>query len=186
MIREVLVFDLVHNRYRLITPVFFATRELYIKALLTHKAYNRKKTGRSGKMVLTLSCAKYGKLLSKVMPKPIETDAEFDHFVSVMEALSRAIARKEASPEEKVLHSLLSTLVREYDDRVHPLPTGDPIRILRYLMEQPGLRPVDLVPIFGARSITSLVLNGKRELSKTHIRKLAELFHVSPALFLEA
>jgi len=137
-------------------------------------------------MVLTLSPAKYGKLLSKTLPKRIETDAEFDHFVEMMEALSRALARGEASPEEKMLHSLLSTLVKEYDDRAYPFPPGDPLRTLRYLMEQRGLRPVDLSPIFGARSITSLVLNGKRELSKAHIRKLAELFHVSPALFLEA
>jgi hypothetical protein len=50
-------------------------------------------------------------------------------------------------------------------------------------MEQRALRPADLTPIFGARSIASLVLNGKRQLSKTHIRKLAEFFHVSPAVF---
>jgi len=28
------------------------------------------------------------------------------------------------------------------------------------------------------------VLNGKREFSKTHIRRLAEFFHVSPEVFL--
>ena len=137
-------------------------------------------------MVLTLSPAKYGKLLSKTLPKRIETDVEFDHFVGVMEGLSRAIAHGEASPEEQTLHSLLSTLVKEYDDRVYTLPPGDPLRLLRYLIEQRGLRPADLTPIFGARSITSLVLNGKRELSKTHIRKLAEFFHVSPTVFLGA
>ena len=36
MIDEVLVFGLGHNRYRLINTVFFGTRELYVKALLTH------------------------------------------------------------------------------------------------------------------------------------------------------
>ncbi len=51
-------------------------------------------------------------------------------------------------------------------------------------MEQRGLRATDLTAIFGARSITSLVLNGKRELSNAHILKLAEFFHVSPAAFL--
>jgi HTH-type transcriptional regulator/antitoxin HigA len=52
-------------------------------------------------------------------------------------------------------------------------------------MEQRGLRPADLTPLFGARSITSLVLNRKRELSKAHIRKLGDFFHVSPVVFLE-
>jgi len=42
MIGQVLVFNLAHNRYRLITTVFFATREIYVKDLLTHKEYDRK------------------------------------------------------------------------------------------------------------------------------------------------
>ncbi|SPF55482.1 conserved hypothetical protein [Candidatus Sulfopaludibacter sp. SbA4] len=136
-------------------------------------------------MVLTLSPIKYGKLLSKTLPKRIDNDAEFDRFVETMEKISRAIERREATPEEHALHSLLSTLIKEYDDRTQPLPPLDPLRMLRFLMDQRGLRPVDLTPIFGARSIASLVLSGKRGLSKTHICKLAEFFHVSPALFLE-
>ena len=136
-------------------------------------------------MVLTLSPGKYGKLLSKTLPKRIENDEEFDRFVETMEKLSRAIERQEASPEEQALHSLLSTLIKEYDDRTEALPPLNPLRLLHFLIDQRGLRPVDLTPIFGPRSIVSLVLSGKRELSKTHIRKLAEFFHVSPALFLE-
>ena len=136
-------------------------------------------------MVLEFSPAKYRKLLSKVLPKRIESDQEFDHTMEIMEDLSRAISDSSATPEERALHDLLSMLVKEYDDRVYPLPPGDPVRTLRYLMEQRELRPTDLTPIFGARSIASMMLSGKRELSKTHIRKLAEFFHVSPALFLE-
>ena len=41
LIGEVLVFDLGHNCYRLITTVFFGARELYVKALRTHKEYDR-------------------------------------------------------------------------------------------------------------------------------------------------
>ena len=110
---------------------------------------------------------------------------EFDHFVEIMEELSRAIERGEASHEEQALHSLLSTLVREYDERGEPLPPGNALNTLQFLMEQRALRAVDLIPIFGARSITSLVLSGKRKLSKNHIRKLADFFHVSPAVFLD-
>ena len=136
-------------------------------------------------MVLaTLSPAKYGKLLSRTMPKRIETGEEMDHFIEIMEPLSRVIEHGTACPEEIALHSLLATLIREYDERTYPLPQGDPISVLQFLMEQRDLRPADLAPIFGARSIASLVLNGKRELSKAHIRKLAEFFHVSPAVFL--
>lgn len=135
-------------------------------------------------MVLTLSPAKYGKLLSRTMPKRIETGEEMDRFVEIMESLSRAIEHGTAGPEEIALHSLLATLIKEYDERTYPLPPADPIGMLRFLMEQRDLRATDLTSIFGARSIASMVLNGKRELSKAHIRKLAEFFQVSPAAFL--
>ena len=36
-----LIFNIRHNRYRLITKVSFQRQEIYIKALLTHKEYDR-------------------------------------------------------------------------------------------------------------------------------------------------
>ena len=134
-------------------------------------------------MVLTISPTKYGKLLSRTRPKRIETDEEFDRFVETMEALSRAEAKGIATPEDRVLHSLLSTLIKEYDDRI-TLPPGDPLRMLQYLMQQRKLRPVDLVPVFGSRAHVSMALNGRRTLSKDHIRKLAEFFRTSSDVFL--
>jgi HTH-type transcriptional regulator/antitoxin HigA len=56
--------------------------------------------------------------------------------------------------------------------------------VIGFLMEHKGLRQADLLPVFGSRSVASAVLNGKREPSKAHIRKLAEFFHVSPEVFL--
>jgi HTH-type transcriptional regulator/antitoxin HigA len=42
----------------------------------------------------------------------------------------------------------------------------------------------DLWPVFGSKGITSEVLNGKRGISKEMARKLGEVFHVSPAVFI--
>ena len=52
--------------------------------------------------------AEYGKLLSKTLPKRIENDTEMERFTEMMEPLSRAGARDEASAGEKELHALLS------------------------------------------------------------------------------
>ena len=38
---QVLVFNIRHNRYRLIATVFYRSRTIYIKALLRHKEYDR-------------------------------------------------------------------------------------------------------------------------------------------------
>jgi len=131
-----------------------------------------------------ISPIKYGRLLAKTLPKVIETDEEFDRYVAMMEDLDRRAEAARISPEEETLRMLLEQLIKEYDDRIE-LPDADPVRLLHFLLEQRGLQAVDLTPIFGARSIASLVLNGKRELSKAHIRKLSDFFKVSPAVFLQ-
>jgi HTH-type transcriptional regulator/antitoxin HigA len=45
-------------------------------------------------------------------------------------------------------------------------------------MEQHELRQKDLLDVFGSASVASEVLSGKRELSKEHIRRLADRFSV--------
>jgi HTH-type transcriptional regulator/antitoxin HigA len=67
---------------------------------------------------------------------------------------------------------LLSTLIEIYEQRHAPVPPPDPIAAIRFRMEQENLRPQDLVPFFGSHSRVSEVLNGKRPLTLTMIRRL--------------
>ena len=130
-----------------------------------------------------ISSVKYGRLLAKALPKVIETKDEFRHYVETMEQFGRRAESGLATPEEVTLLNLLEQLIQDYDDRVE-LPELPPHKLIAYLMEWRGLRQADLLPVFGSRSVASEVLNGKREPSKAHIRKLAEFFRVSPELFL--
>jgi HTH-type transcriptional regulator/antitoxin HigA len=133
--------------------------------------------------VAEISPSKYGKLLAKTLPKVIETREEFDRYVEIMEQLDRAETGQPLSPEEEALRSLLERLVKDYDDKIE-LPRVAPYRVVLHLMEHKGLRQADMLPIFGSRSVASDVLNGRRELSKNHIRRLAEFFNLSADLFL--
>ena len=67
-------------------------------------------------------------------------------------------------------------------------PLGHPerarVRRLRFLVEENGLTGRELGRILGDETLGNRVLRGERELSKAHIRKLADHFGVSPALFL--
>ena len=51
-------------------------------------------------------------------------------------------------------------------------------------MEDRELRQRDLIPVFGASSVVSDVLLGKRAISKQHARKLAGYFKVPVSLFI--
>ncbi len=125
--------------------------------------------------------ARYGRLCAKALPRIIADDAEFDRLCAALEALDR---KQNATPEEDALAALLGKLIEDYDGRENPLPEAAPHDMIRFLMEQRGIKQADLVPIFGSRGLASEVVNGKREPSKAHIRKLSEFFHVSPELFL--
>jgi HTH-type transcriptional regulator/antitoxin HigA len=56
--------------------------------------------------------------------------------------------------------------------------------LLTYLMEQHGLSRADLVPLLGTPSRVSEVLNGKRELSMSMVRKLRDRFRIPADLLI--
>jgi HTH-type transcriptional regulator/antitoxin HigA len=51
-------------------------------------------------------------------------------------------------------------------------------------MEAKGVKQSQLWDVFGSKGIASEVLNGKRGISKTHARALANYFHVPAELFI--
>lgn len=122
----------------------------------------------------------YAELLCTALPHVIHTEAENRRCARVLEELLR---KKKRSPEERRRAELLSLLIEAFEHKEYGLLHAGPIDILRHLMEANGFRQVDLLNVFGTASVISEVLKGKRELSKTHIARLSERFHVSPALF---
>jgi len=88
------------------------------------------------------------------------------------------------TPDEERLALLMTLLIRQFEESRYPLGHAEPVEGLRVLMESRALRQRDLIPVFGSSSVASDVLNGKRSLSKTHVRKLAEFFHVPASLFI--
>jgi HTH-type transcriptional regulator / antitoxin HigA len=123
----------------------------------------------------------YVHLLSEALPHVIHSDAENERSSAVLETLLR---KKKRTAEEKRLAELLTLLIEEYEEKPFALRhRAEPVDILRDLMDANGLRQVDLLDVFGTASVASEVLSGKRDLSKAHISKLSQRFHVSPALF---
>ena len=75
------------------------------------------------------------------------------------------------SPEHDELE-VLSVLVESYEARAFPFEDADPVEAIRFRMEQQGLTRRDLEPILGSRSRVSEVLNHRRALSLSMIRRL--------------
>jgi HTH-type transcriptional regulator / antitoxin HigA len=101
-------------------------------------------------------------------PKVIKTTVEHERALARIDEL---FAAKPGTPEGDELELLL-LLVETYEAKEYPIDLPDPIEAIRFRMEQANLKQKDLIPIFGSKGKVSEVLNGKRELSLTMIRKL--------------
>jgi HTH-type transcriptional regulator/antitoxin HigA len=82
------------------------------------------------------------------------------------------------------LLDIVTFFVHDYEERNVEIPDAEPPTVLRFLMEQHGLRQADLADIFGSQSNVSEVLSGKREINVRQARALAARFGVSPAVFI--
>ncbi len=67
---------------------------------------------------------------------------------------------------------LLSLLIKHYEDKKYPVVETDPIRVIKFFMEQNNLMQNDMTPYFGSISKVSEILNYKRPLNLKMIRKL--------------
>ena len=65
-----------------------------------------------------------------------------------------------------------AAIIAAYEAGVSPPRAVDPVEAIKFRMEQMGLKQSDLVPLIGTKSKVSEVLNRKRRLSLSMIRRL--------------
>jgi HTH-type transcriptional regulator / antitoxin HigA len=140
------------------------------------------------KMTDTISLDNYVDLLNKyqIIPKIIETNEEYEHFLAVVERLMwRKVTR---TPEENILFKLLVKLIVDYEEETYNLKEWSqtaPHELLQHLMEARGMKQVELVGLLSpSKGLVSSIVNGKRQISKTQAKKLGELFNISPSVFI--
>ena len=132
-------------------------------------------------MTAKYSPKKYADLLAATLPQIIESEAEYERLLAVVEPMMSREAN--LSPEEVKLFDLLVKLIQDYEEEHYPIEPAAPHQVLQHLLEARGLQPQDLAPLFGSNEHVAEALNGKRAISKAQAKKLADFFHVSPELF---
>lgn len=128
----------------------------------------------------------YLRLVREFALRPIRNDREYKAATVVMERLAiRGEDHLDAGERDYL--DALDEFISSYDRNAlagRPL-RGTPGRRLRSLMEDAAITPRDLERILGCgHSLVSLVLGGKRQLSKNNIRTLAKHFRLSADYFL--
>ena len=100
--------------------------------------------------------------------KPIRSEADYERSLAEAERLWGA---KSGTPEGDRL-DVLATLIDAWESQHYPMDPPDPIEAIKFRMEQQGLTRKDLEPMIGTRTRVAEVLNRKRGLSISMIRRL--------------
>ncbi len=69
---------------------------------------------------------------------------------------------------------VLGLLIEKYEAEHFPMDIADPIDVIKFMMDQQGLKKKDLIPYIGSASKVTEVLNGTRSLSLGMIRRLSD------------
>ena len=124
----------------------------------------------------------YGRLLAETLPEVIETEAQNRRMNAIADRLQ---SKWDRSPEEDRLLKLIATLCMNFEEKYYNVQEGvTPAAILADLMSERGLKQADMLPIFGSRSVVSEVMSGKRGITKTQAKALAQFFKLPVELFL--
>lgn len=106
--------------------------------------------------------------------KPIRTRA--DH-ARALEEIERLMGAKRGSPRADRLE-VLAALVAAYEAVHDPIDLPEPIEAIETHMVERGLDQTDLARLLGSRSLASSILNRKRALSLSVIRKLSRSWDI--------
>jgi len=90
-------------------------------------------------------------------------------------ALARLIEIFDSNPGDSTFKEaeLLVILIEKYETDTEPLfPDPDPIEVIKFRMEQNGLKSKDFAKIIGSTSKASEILNRKKRLTLDMIRKI--------------
>ncbi len=113
--------------------------------------------------------------------KPIKSEADYNAALQEVENLMSA---QKDTPEGDKL-DVLVTLIEAYEEKHHPILPPEPVEAIIHQMESQGLSRKDLIPLIGSRARVSEILNKKRSLSITMIRKLQNGLGISAEILIK-
>ncbi len=112
----------------------------------------------------------------------VRTKRDYAQVRATIDTLLDEVGDDENHPLAEVLY-YLADQIKSYEDEHFRIPEAAPNEVLRFLMEQHGLKQEDLGDC-APQSRISDILTGKRSISKEIAKRLAQRFHVRADVFL--
>lgn len=112
----------------------------------------------------------------------VRTEEDYAQARATIDTLLTEVGDNENHPLADVL-DYLADQVKAYEDENFQISEAEPNEVLRFLMEQHGLKQEDLGDC-APQSRISDILSGKRSISKEIAKRLAHRFNVRADVFL--
>jgi len=124
----------------------------------------------------------YAELAELFMPRPLHDEVDYRNALAIMDAM----AGFDMNADQEDYFDAIATFIEKYEAVHHAIndPKMTPVQLIRSLMDEHDMTESDLGRLLGDRSLGHRILSGQRELSKAHIRALAEHFCLNPAALL--
>lgn len=129
---------------------------------------------------------KYLQWIKRFPLRPIEAEEENDAALEILSEMIDLGNNNQLTMAERAYMQVLSSLIDTFEEKAYKFDYVPPRELLRFLMDENGLRQIDLVAELGSQGFVSDYLAGKRNLSRSQIEKLSKRFHLSPSAFHEA
>jgi len=133
---------------------------------------------RSGKLP-----TRFADLVCLFPPQAIHDDVGYANTQEIIDRLT-SLPRRTADQVEYL--ETLTILFEAYEREHERIQTShlSPLDVLGFLLESNGMSGSDLGRLLGNRELGPKILNGSRQLSKAHIRRITQRFKVDAGLFL--
>ena len=122
----------------------------------------------------------------------IDIKSEED-YANALDFIEHLMINNDDNAENPILHliDIVATSIEKYEDNfegmkeyIREVEALDPaVSTLRVIIAQNHLTYSDLSEEIGSKSLVSQIVHGTKNLTRNHIAKLSERFHISPELF---
>jgi len=116
----------------------------------------------------------YAELVGQFMPRPLHDEVDYRNALAVLESM----AGFKMNADQDDYFDAIATFVEKYEAEHHAIENAKmtPVQLIRSLMDEHKMSESDLGRLLGDRSLGHRILSGERDLSKVHIRVLADHF----------
>jgi HTH-type transcriptional regulator/antitoxin HigA len=113
--------------------------------------------------------------------KPIKTKKEY---LAALKALDE-IFDSPSNSKDGDKAELLAILIEDYENKHYAIEPPDPIEAIKIRMEELSLLQKDMVGIIGEKGKVSEILNKKRKLNLSMVRKIHKRLNISPEVLIK-